>query len=205
MKKISIIFTLVFSLFFFAQTKIESPKIESNNSSQNHEIEAIKEFQKQLNEEYLNPEESPLRGDNFTNFKEHPFFPIDLKYKVIATLSRIENAEPFELPTSSGKTQPYKAFGKLTFSIDNQPYSLTVYQSLNLIKKEEFKNHLFLPFRDKTNSVETYGGGKYLDLEIPEGETVIIDFNQSYQPYSNHIIRRNLNTCNKPKYCIFKY
>ncbi len=31
-------------------------------------------FQKALNAEYLDPKETPLRGDNFKNFKEHPFF-----------------------------------------------------------------------------------------------------------------------------------
>ena len=39
----------------------------------------IKRFRQELNDEYRNKESSPLRGDNFTNFKQHPFFPIDLE------------------------------------------------------------------------------------------------------------------------------
>ena len=51
------------------------------------------------------------------------------------------------------------------------------------MKMEKYKDHLFLPFRDLTNEKETYGGGKYMDLKIPAGNEIILDFNQSYQPY----------------------
>lgn len=29
---------------------------------------------------------------------------------------------------------------------------------------------------------ETYGGGRYIDLNIPAGKTIIIDFNKAYSP-----------------------
>lgn len=143
----------------------------------------VKKFQKELNEEYLNPKETPLRGDNFTNFRAHPFFPINSKYRVTAKFIKTENAEPFELPTSSGKTKSYKEYGKATFELDGNSYTLTLYQSLALIKQKKYKDHLFLPFRDATNEKETYGGGKYMDLTIPKGNTIVLDFNKSYQPY----------------------
>lgn len=154
-------------------------------SAQNHkkEIKAIEKFQEELNAGYLNKKETPLRGNNFTNFKKHPFFPIDLKYRVTAQLIKAENPQPFEIPTSSGKTQQYREYGKAHFEIDGKPYVLTIYQNLRLIAMEKYKNHLFLPFRDATNGKETYGGGKYLDLELPKNNTILIDFNQSYQPY----------------------
>jgi uncharacterized protein (DUF1684 family) len=147
------------------------------------EASEIKKFQKTLNEEYLNPKETPLRGEHFKNFKKHPFFPVDLKYRVTAKFVRTENAEPFDLPTSSGKTKPYREYGKATFTLDGKSYTLTLYQSLDLIKQAKYRNDLFLPFRDATNEKETYGGGKYLDLKIPKGNTIILDFNQSYHPY----------------------
>lgn len=169
MKKLILIFLLL-SIFGFSQ-------------SQKKQISEIKKFQKELNDGYTNPKETPLRGDNFTSFKEHPFFPIDLNYRVTAQLKRTENAKPFEIPTSSGRTQPYKEYGKATFVIDGKSYVLTLFQNLNLIKKPEYKDHLFLPFRDDTKGIETYGGGKYIDLKIPKGDEIVIDFNQSYHPY----------------------
>ena len=169
MKKLSFLF-LILSLFLNAQTEKQN-------------IASIKKFQKELNTEYLNPKESPLRGDNLKNFKKHPFFPINLKYRVTAKFVKTENPVPFELPTSSGKLKQYQEYGKATFELDGKSLTLTLYQSLDLMKMEKYKDHLFLPFRDETNEKETYGGGKYMDLKIPAGNEIILDFNQSYQPY----------------------
>ena len=169
MKKLSFLF-LILSLFLNAQTEKEN-------------IASIKKFQKELNTEYLNPKETPLRGDNLKNFKQHPFFPINLKYRVTAKFVKTENPVPFELPTSSGKFKQYQEYGKATFELDGKSLTLTLYQSLDLMKMEKYKDHLFLPFRDETNEKETYGGGKYMDLKIPAGNEIILDFNQSYQPY----------------------
>ena len=169
MKKLSFLF-LILSLFLNAQTEKEN-------------IASIKKFQKELNTEYLNPKESPLRGDNLKNFKKHPFFPINLKYRVTAKFVKTENPVPFELPTSSGKFKQYQEYGKATFELDGKSFTLTLYQSLDLMKMKKYKDYLFLPFRDETNEKETYGGGKYMDLKIPAGNEIILDFNQSYQPY----------------------
>ncbi|AZA82316.1 hypothetical protein C1637_09110 [Chryseobacterium lactis] len=166
------IFILLLLPFLSFSQKIVSP-----------EIMEMKKFQEELNEEYLNPKTTPLRGDNFTNFKGHPFFQFDKKYRVTAKFVKTKNAQPFDLPTSSGKTKSYREYGKATFDLDGKPYTVTLYQSLDLIKQEKYKDHLFLPFRDATNEKETYGGGKYMDLKIPKGNTILLDFNQSYQPF----------------------
>jgi len=164
------IVVLLLSFFSFGQSKTK-------------QIKEIEKFQKELNTEYKNEKTSPLRGTNFQNFKQHPFFPIQLKYRVEATLVRTEDAQPFEIMTSSGKTKPYKEYGKATFKLDGKEYTLSLYQSLALIKNPKYATYLFLPFRDETAGKETYGGGKYLDLKIPKGNTILIDFNQSYHPY----------------------
>lgn len=152
------------------------------SQTQKKEIADIQKFQQELNTEYKNPKSTPLRGDNFTNFKEHPFFPINIKYKISAKLIKTENAEPFELPTSSGKTKTYQEYGKASFILDGKELTLTLYQSLALSKQKGYEDYLFLPFRDATNEIETYGGGKYMDLKIPTGNTIILDFNKSYHP-----------------------
>lgn len=170
MKKYILIF-LFLPLLAFSQKMVSTEVLEVQN------------FQKELNEEYLDPARTPLRGDNFKNFKEHPFFPFDLKYRVTAKFVKTKDAQPFELPTSSGRTKSYKEYGKAIFKLDGKSYTLTLYQSLDLIKQEKYKDDLFLPFRDATNEKETYGGGKYMDLKIPKGNTIVLDFNQSYHPF----------------------
>jgi uncharacterized protein (DUF1684 family) len=41
---------------------------------------------------------------------------------------------------------------------------------------------VFLPFLDATSGSETYGAGRYLDLEPDEDGTYAIDFNLAYHP-----------------------
>lgn len=186
MKGVIILFILFSKLAFGQILKIEKQKKSfPAEVSAKHlkEIQEIKKFQQELNEEYRNPKESPLRGENLKKFKEHPFFDFDLKYSVEAKLVKTENAQPFEIPTSSGKTKKYKAYGKLYFILDGKKYTLTVYQSLALLDNPEYKDYLFLPFRDATNGKETYGGGRYLDFRIPKGNTLLLDFNKAYHPY----------------------
>lgn len=45
------------------------------------------------------------------------------------------------------------------------------------------EQRLFLPFRDRSSGDKTYGGGRYIDLDVPTGESLIIDFNKSYNLY----------------------
>jgi len=76
-----------------------------------------------------------------------------------------------------------RIFGILTFSIEGKEFSLPVYQSQSLMQKKEYKDYLFLPFTDLTNGNETYDGGRYIDLRIPAGDQIVIDFNKAYNPY----------------------
>jgi uncharacterized protein (DUF1684 family) len=85
--------------------------------------------------------------------------------------------------TSSGKLKMYSEYARLEFEIDGKNYELYAYQSHRLRAMDEYKDYLFLPFKDHTNGIESYGGGRYIDLSIPEGETILLDFNQSYNPY----------------------
>lgn len=145
--------------------------------------ESVKNFQKELNDEYINNETTPLRGENFTKFKKHPFFPINEKYRIVANFVKTENAITLEFPTSSGKTKYYTEYGKAYFTIDGKPQTLTLYTSEALKSQEGYKDYLFLPFRDTTNGKQTYGGGRYLDLKIPANNEIVMDFNKAYQPY----------------------
>ncbi|MFZ9005138.1 MAG: DUF1684 domain-containing protein, partial [Robiginitalea sp.] len=76
-----------------------------------------------------------------------------------------------------------RVFGKLTFKFEGTTYVLEVYQSPELLSKPDYEDYLFLPFTDDTNGVETYDGGRYIDLRIPEGDSILIDFNKAYNPY----------------------
>lgn len=144
---------------------------------------ATKEVQKKLNEEYANPKTSPLPKKDLKKFKSLDFFAVNLKYCVTATITRTPNEKPFYMATTNGRKSQYIKYGEAHFTIDGKPYKLNVYQSLSLMQKEEYKDYLFLPFTDDTNGETTYAGGRYIDLKLPAGNTLQIDFNRAYNPY----------------------
>jgi hypothetical protein len=69
--------------------------------------------------------------------------------------------------------------------LHGEQYSLFIYQSENLLKKEGMEDYLFLPFTDATNNIATFGGGRYLDFKMADikNNQLIIDFNKAYNPY----------------------
>ena len=146
-------------------------------------IADILTFQKELNEEYRDPETSPLPDRYKKDFEALDFFDIDTAYSVMAKLSRTPNALPFSMPTTGERTSEEVVFGILTFTLEGKEYELEVYQDQNLMLEEEYVDYLFLPFMDTTNGEETYGGGRYMDLRIPEGDSIRVDFNKAYNPY----------------------
>jgi uncharacterized protein len=146
-------------------------------------LDSIAKFQEQLNKEYKDPAKSPLTPRDLRRFKHHDFFPVDLKYRVQATVDRNVDDKPFKMNTSSGRVASYKKYGTAVFMIDGKEYKLALYQSLDLMKRDGYKDYLFLPFTDLTNGDYTYSGGRYIDLRISEGTELIIDFNKAYNPY----------------------
>ena len=145
--------------------------------------ESSKEFQDSLNKDYSNREKSPLTAEDFASFKSLDFFPINTKFIVEAKFVRLPNEKIFKMKTSTSRTPEYVKYGELLFTIDGKDFKLNLYQNIELIKKAGFEDYLFLPFSDLTCGKESYIGGRYIDMRIPKGNTIIIDFNKAYNPY----------------------
>ncbi|MDN3642164.1 DUF1684 domain-containing protein [Lutimonas halocynthiae] len=147
------------------------------------DIKSAKKFQQKLNKEFSSKEESPLKEEDLANFESLDFFPIDSSFIVNATLTLHKDSEPFPMKTTTDRLPIYKIYATANFEIKGKAYSLEIYQNEKLVLTTEYEDYLFLPFTDKTNGNGSYGGGRYLDLKLPEGDSIIIDFNQAYNPY----------------------
>ena len=143
----------------------------------------VLKFQDELNESYRDPDESPLPDKYRKNFEGLDFFDPDTTYVVKAKFVRTADAKPFLMPTTTDRKSREVVYGIAHFTLNGTAHQLEVYQNLDLMKQEEYRDYLFLPFLDETNGDETYGGGRYIDLSIPEGDTLLIDFNKAYNPY----------------------
>ncbi len=145
--------------------------------------ETSKEFQDTLNKEYGNREKSPLTDEDFKVFKGLDFYPINEKFIVEAKFTRTPNEKVFKMKTSTSRVPEYVKYGELLFTIDGKDFKLNLYQNIELIKKAGFEDYLFLPFSDLTCGMESYIGGRYIDMRIPKSATMTIDFNKAYNPY----------------------
>ncbi len=128
----------------------------------------IARYQQQLNEEYADPATSPLIPGDLEDFNGLPFYPIDAQLRVTARFVRTPGSPPFAMPTSTPRRTIYEQYGKALFTLQDTAYELLIYQSHELRVTEKYRDHLFLPFTDLTSGGETYGGGRYLELTIPE-------------------------------------
>jgi uncharacterized protein len=167
-----VIYSLVLLMVFhfgFAQEKFD--------------MTAAQKFQSTLNAEYADAKTSPLTTEDLSQFKSLDFYPINENAFVVGQFTRTEKEKPFEMETSTARKPMYVKYGEIRFEMEGKEFKLNVYRNIELSKKKEYKDHLFLPFSDLTSGKESYIGGKYIDLKIPKGNTMVIDFNQSYNPY----------------------
>jgi uncharacterized protein (DUF1684 family) len=169
MKKIFILVVLLTFNFGFCQKKFDR-------------IDAEK-FQKKINSEYADAKTSPLMETDLKTFKTLDFYPLSSKYYVNAKFVKAKDEKVFEMKTSTSRKPKYIKYGTVFFSIDGIALKLNVYQDIELSKSNEYKDYLFLPFSDKTCGKESYIGGRYIDLKLPKGNTILIDFNKAYNPY----------------------
>ncbi len=119
------------------------------------------------------------------NKKYFRFFPIDKTYHVTCHFERINDTIGFTMTTSAKTLKQYYKYGRLDFMIDGKEYLLFVYQSYDLMRLEQYKDYLFVPFTDATTGDESYGSGRYLEFykKDIENNNVQLDFNKAYNPY----------------------
>lgn len=146
-------------------------------------IEKAKAYQQHLNSEFADVKTSPLSEEKIATFKSLPFFDIDENLIFKAEFHRTPYQSPFVMKTTTDRESIYVKYGEVYFTIKETEYKLNVYQSQQLSSNPDYVDYLFVPFTDASNGNSTYGGGRYLDLHIPEGEAVLLDFNRAYNPY----------------------
>jgi hypothetical protein len=124
---------------------------------------------------------SPVPPEERDAFEGLPYYPVnvDLVFEGL-TLEPYGGDEPtsFQIPTSDNRLKPARRSGTFSFEVDGTPVRLTGYE----IGGAPSDGRVFLPFLDATSGTETYGAGRYLDLEPDEDGTYAIDFNLAYHP-----------------------
>jgi len=126
--------------------------------------------------------ESPLPEAERGAFSGVRFFPIDSNWKVVADYTPMNDGPVFKMQSTGGRADMYQTAGVLRFVLQDTACVLEMYKNITF-QQEGGGVYFFIPFYDRTNGVETYGGGRYLEPESITGTTMVLDFNKAYQPY----------------------
>lgn len=119
----------------------------------------------------LTMEDSPLKnGTGMT------FFDPDEKWVFEAEFTRAEKKREFKVQMTDSTTETSQLAGYAAVRINGETYNLLVFDE---------GAQFLLPFRDDTNGIETYGGGRYINIEKGQlvGKKLTIDFNHSHNFY----------------------
>lgn len=122
---------------------------------------------------------SPLKEGVKKKFRGLLYYPIDLKYAVIGSIEKYPTGpKPIyvNLPTNKEREKKYVKYGRFKFKLEGKEHVLNIYRPLG-------GGDFFLPFKDRTSEAETYGMGRYLNIEPMPGGEVLIDFNRAYNPF----------------------
>lgn len=142
--------------------------------------DAVEGFRLDKDEFFKTMPGSPIPEGERATFTGLPYFPVDevMVFEGLP-LEPYTGDEPsnFQIPTSDGKLRPAHRAGVLRFELDGVPRQLTAYTF-----DGGDGESLFVPFLDQTSGTETYGAGRYLDLEPEDDGTYTLDFNLAYHP-----------------------
>jgi uncharacterized protein (DUF1684 family) len=140
----------------------------------------LQAFRSRKDAAFRTSDDSPIPAEQRAAFPGLAYFPIDPGARVPAYLTEDKTGPPLimQLETSKGQHDSFRRVGSLGFTLGAAPYKLTAFVSVNASTMDR----LFVPFGDLTNKNETYGGGRYVDLDRTATGLYDLDFNRAYHP-----------------------
>ncbi len=129
---------------------------------------------KAKDEFFASSDHSPLDRRALRRFDGLAYYPPDPALVFTVTPEPGDGAL-LQIQATDGDVRSYRRAAVAHFEVGGEPVSLALYDT----------GHpgYFLPFRDRTSGSETYGAGRYLDIEPNDDGTVTIDFNEAYNPF----------------------
>jgi uncharacterized protein (DUF1684 family) len=115
-------------------------------------------------------------SDARREFHGIPAYPVKSSWRVPARFEPYPAGKTIPVPNVLGTVSNDPSPGAVVFKVGRKAFRIDAVQ-------EEGTDELFLIFGDKTNGVETYGGGRFLYVPRagPDGR-MVVDFNKAYNP-----------------------
>ena len=165
-------------------------------------VDAVEGFRAEKDHWFKHADGSPIPAGEREAFTGLAYFAVDpaLRFDDLV-LAPYAGSEPprFQIPTSDGQLRPAHRAGSFGFELGGEPRSLAAYVLDDPHEHEHDHDDgsgdadgppsVFVPFLDATSGAETYGAGRYLDLEPEEDGTYSLDFNLAYHPSCVYDVR----------------
>lgn len=104
-------------------------------------------------------------------------YPVDRAWRLDAHFEAYDPPRTIGIPNVLGNVNETESPGAVVFEIDGQTHRIDVWFD------SEAEDGYFTVFGDATNRDTTYGGGRFLWVELPdENGRAVIDFNLTYNP-----------------------
>jgi hypothetical protein len=129
-------------------------------------------------EAFRNQPNQPVPPERHGEFLPLKYFPPDQDYQVPASFKPGASRTPVKIPTSTGKLRDMEVVGTLEFTLKGQKLAV-----LALTEAGTPPDRLFVPFTDATSGTDTYGAGRYLEIERSITGIYVIDFNLAFHPF----------------------
>jgi uncharacterized protein len=152
---------------------------------------AVNSYRKSKDEFFRSDPHSPIPEDERESFEGLHYFPPDIAMRLVAKVERLPDSDYLKIATTDGNTRLFMRYALLQFRQADQQLQLTAYRAADDETIDDDGNAgvvLFVPFCDTLAGHETYGAGRYLDVEEEpaedgSGAIVVLDFNLAYNPY----------------------
>jgi len=143
---------------------------------------AFAQYIEEKNKQFKTADWSPLKQEDKGHFKGLNYYPYDESFRFRGAIKRYDRPDSITvLGTREGDLRPALRFGYFEFQIDDKTQRLEIIKILP--RHPGGSAHLFLGFWDATSGVDTYAGGRYVDIGENDQDSYVIDFNYAYNPY----------------------
>jgi|ERR1700722_12681298 len=117
-----------------------------------------------------------LNSPRRLEFRGLEYFPISADWAISARFVPYPPGKRIRIINILGMEEDDVSPGAVVFSRNGRTFRLdTVLEGPN-------ETQLFIMFADATSGQQTYGGGRFLYIARPTGNTVLVDFNKAFNP-----------------------
>jgi uncharacterized protein (DUF1684 family) len=110
------------------------------------------------------------------NFSGLTYFPVSTDWVCNARFEPYEPARHLKIVNILGMEEEAQSPGAVVFRKNGREWRL------DTVLETPGDQELFIMFADGTSGHETYGGGRFLYIPLPQGPTALVDFNRAFNP-----------------------